>query len=93
MSRGLIEIADPARPGRPATTRTYVIDPDELELTQEERERLAAGMEPMRAALRERHPNWSEHHISCALFGLIADMVEDHQAYERVCEQKGLLPL
>lgn len=29
MSRGLIEIADPARPGRPSTTRTYVIDTDD----------------------------------------------------------------
>lgn len=93
MTRGLIEITDPARPGRPATVRTYVIDTDDLHLTDDERERIATGMEPMRVALRERHPNWSEYHISCALFGLIADLVEDHQAYERVCTQKGLLPL
>lgn len=93
MSSCLIEISDPARPGRPATTRTYIIDPDASNLTDEERERISQGMQPMRDALLERHPTWTEHHVNCALFGLIADFVEDHAAYERVCEQKGLLPL
>lgn len=93
MTRGLIEIADPARPGRPAVTRTYIIDTDESNLTDADRERISAAMQPMRDALLERHPNWSEHHVSCALFGLIADFIEDQATYERVCEQKGLLPL
>lgn len=93
MSRGLIEIYDPPREDRPATTRTYVIDPAEPDLTDVDRERISAAMQPMRDALLERHPNWTEHHVNCALFGLIADFIEERRAYERVCERKGLLAL
>lgn len=94
MTRGLIEISDPPRDGRPATTRTYIVDTADLDhLTDEARARLDAGMQPMRDALLERHPHWDERTVNAALFGLIADFVEGHAAYERVCERKGLLPL